>query len=79
MVATLLAHGIDTLYALPGVQNDLLFDALFKASDQMRTVHARHEQTRGLHGARRGAGDRQAAGLRRGAGPGPAQLRPPRC
>ena len=45
VVETLLAHGIDTLYALPGVQNDLLFDALFKASDRMRTVHARHEQT----------------------------------
>ena len=45
VVATLLAHGIDTMYALPGVQNDLLFDALFKASDRMRTVHARHEQT----------------------------------
>ena len=44
VIATLLAHGIDTLYALPGVQNDLLFDALFKASDQMRTVHTRHEQ-----------------------------------
>jgi acetolactate synthase I/II/III large subunit len=45
VVETLLAHGIDTLYALPGVQNDLLFDALFKASDRMRTVHARQEQT----------------------------------
>jgi acetolactate synthase-1/2/3 large subunit len=45
VVGTLLTHGIDTFYALPGVQNDLLFDALFKASDRMRTVHARHEQT----------------------------------
>jgi acetolactate synthase I/II/III large subunit len=44
IVAALIAHGIDTMYALPGVQNDQLFDALFKASDQMRTVHARHEQ-----------------------------------
>jgi acetolactate synthase-1/2/3 large subunit len=44
VIATLIGHGIDTLYALPGVQNDLLFDALFKASDRMRTVHARHEQ-----------------------------------
>lgn len=44
VVATLLAHGVDTLYALPGVQNDLLFDALFKASYKMRTVHTRHEQ-----------------------------------
>ena len=45
VIGTLLSHGVDTLYALPGVQNDLLFDALFKASDRMRTVHARHEQT----------------------------------
>lgn len=43
-VETLLAHGLDTLYALPGVQNDHLFDALFKASNRLRTVHTRHEQ-----------------------------------
>ena len=43
-VATLIAHGLDTIYALPGVHNDLLFDALFKASDRIRTVHTRHEQ-----------------------------------
>jgi acetolactate synthase I/II/III large subunit len=43
-VAALIAHGIDTVYALPGVHNDHLFDALFKAGDQIRTVHARHEQ-----------------------------------
>ena len=43
-VATLVAHGIDTIYALPGVHNDDLFDALFKASDRIRTVHTRHEQ-----------------------------------
>src|ERR1700747_633007 len=39
-----LAHGIDTVYALPGVHNDPLFDALFKAGDHIRTVHTRHEQ-----------------------------------
>ena len=44
IVASLIAHGLDTIYALPGVQNDHLFDALFKASDQIRTVHTRHEQ-----------------------------------
>jgi acetolactate synthase I/II/III large subunit len=44
VVATLIAHAIDTIYALPGVQNDLLFEALFKASDRLRTVHTRHEQ-----------------------------------
>jgi acetolactate synthase I/II/III large subunit len=43
-VAALIAHGLDTIYALPGVHNDPLFDALFKASDRIRTVHTRHEQ-----------------------------------
>src|SRR3954462_911119 len=44
IVASLIAHGLDTIYALPGVHNDPLFDALFKASDRIRTVHTRHEQ-----------------------------------
>jgi acetolactate synthase-1/2/3 large subunit len=43
-VATMSAHGIGTLYALPGVQNDFLFDAASKAGDRLRTVHTRHEQ-----------------------------------
>ncbi|MBO0758020.1 MAG: acetolactate synthase [Bradyrhizobiaceae bacterium] len=43
-VAALLAHGLDTIYALPGVHNDPLFDALFKAAARIRTVHTRHEQ-----------------------------------
>ena len=43
-VAAMVGHGIDTIYALPGVQNDDLFAALFKAGDRMRTVHTRHEQ-----------------------------------
>jgi acetolactate synthase-1/2/3 large subunit len=43
-VAALIAHGLDTLYALPGVHNDALFDALFRAADRIRTVHTRHEQ-----------------------------------
>ena len=44
VVATLIGHGLDTIYALPGVQNDLLFEALFKFSDRLSTVHTRHEQ-----------------------------------
>ena len=44
VVEAMAAHGIDTIYALPGVQNDMLFEALFKAGDRMRTVHTRHEQ-----------------------------------
>jgi acetolactate synthase-1/2/3 large subunit len=43
-VAALIAHGLDTIYALPGVHNDHLFDALFRAGDRLHTVHARHEQ-----------------------------------
>src|SRR5882672_10340496 len=44
VVDGMIAHGLDTIYALPGVQNDLLFEALFKAGDKMRVIHARHEQ-----------------------------------
>jgi acetolactate synthase-1/2/3 large subunit len=44
VVEAMAAHGIDTIYALPGVQNDMLFEALFKAGERMRTVHTRHEQ-----------------------------------
>lgn len=44
VVASLAAHGIDAVYALPGIQNDHLFDALFKAQNRIRTVHTRHEQ-----------------------------------
>jgi len=43
-VASLIAHGVKTIYALPGVHNDHLFDALFKASDRIGVVHTRHEQ-----------------------------------
>jgi acetolactate synthase-1/2/3 large subunit len=42
-VAALIAHGLDTVYALPGVHNDFLFDALFKAGEKMRVIHTRHE------------------------------------
>jgi acetolactate synthase-1/2/3 large subunit len=43
-VTTLLAHGLNTIYALPGVHNDHLFDAFQRAGDKLRVVHARHEQ-----------------------------------
>jgi acetolactate synthase I/II/III large subunit len=44
VIATLVAHGLDAIYALPGLQNDPLFDALFRFSDPLRTIHTRHEQ-----------------------------------
>jgi len=43
-VASLLAHGLNTVYALPGVHNDHLFDAFQRAGDALRVVHTRHEQ-----------------------------------
>ena len=47
VVESLLRHGIDTLYALPGVHNDPLFDAAHRVGDRLRVIHPRHEQTAG--------------------------------
>lgn len=47
LVASLLGQGIDTIFALPGVQLDGAFDALYDAQREgkLRVVHPRHEQT----------------------------------
>lgn len=45
-VESLLAHGIGTVYAVPGVHNDPLFDAFYHVRDRLRVIHARTE-----HGA----------------------------
>jgi acetolactate synthase I/II/III large subunit len=44
VVARLHANGIDTLFCLPGVQNDELFAALYAYRDRIRLIHTRHEQ-----------------------------------
>ncbi|MBM3643480.1 MAG: TPP-binding protein [Alphaproteobacteria bacterium] len=44
-VEALLRHGIDTVYALPGLHSDPLFDAFYHAADRLRVIHPRHEQT----------------------------------
>jgi acetolactate synthase-1/2/3 large subunit len=44
VVRSILGHGVSTIYALPGVQSDHLFNAMFDAGDAMRVVHTRHEQ-----------------------------------
>jgi acetolactate synthase-1/2/3 large subunit len=44
LVEMLCGHGVDTLFALPGVQNDALFVALYDAGDKIRVIHPRHEQ-----------------------------------
>ena len=47
LVASLLNQGIDTIFALPGVQLDGAFDALYDAvaAGKLRVIHPRHEQT----------------------------------
>ena len=44
-VESLLRHGIGQIYALPGVHNDHLFDAIQRSDGRMRVLHTRHEQT----------------------------------
>jgi len=45
IVDTLLRHGIDTVFGLPGVQMYGLFDALARNANRIRVINARHEQT----------------------------------
>ncbi|HEU0165385.1 MAG TPA: thiamine pyrophosphate-dependent enzyme [Thermomicrobiales bacterium] len=47
LVASPLRQGIDTIFALPGVQLDGAFDALYDAQQRgdIRVIHPRHEQT----------------------------------
>jgi acetolactate synthase-1/2/3 large subunit len=43
-VRTLIANEVTTVFALPGVQNDWLFNALYDHRDRIRVIHTRHEQ-----------------------------------
>lgn len=44
VVEALRTQGVNVLFALPGVQNDPLFNALYDAGDAIRVIHPRHEQ-----------------------------------
>ncbi len=44
VVESLIANGIETLFCLPGIQNDPFFAALYDAGSDIRTINARHEQ-----------------------------------
>lgn len=44
VVSMLELNDIDTLFCLPGVQNDSFFDALYDRTNAVRPIHARHEQ-----------------------------------
>ncbi|HEX2891045.1 thiamine pyrophosphate-dependent enzyme [Vineibacter terrae] len=45
IVDSLLRHGIDTIFGLPGVQMYGLFDAFARNANRLRVINARHEQT----------------------------------
>jgi len=44
VVKALRKHGVDTIFALPGVQLDGLFSALHDEGNAIRVIHTRHEQ-----------------------------------
>jgi acetolactate synthase-1/2/3 large subunit len=44
VVEMLRRHGVETIFALPGVQNDALFVAFYDAGEALRVIHTRHEQ-----------------------------------
>ena len=44
LVEMLRRHRVDTVFALPGVQNDALFVAFYDAGEALRVIHTRHEQ-----------------------------------
>jgi acetolactate synthase-1/2/3 large subunit len=45
IVDSLLRHGIDTIFGLPGVQMYGLFDAFARNANRLQVINARHEQT----------------------------------
>ena len=44
IVNSLLLHGVDTIFGLPGGQLDHFFDAIYKTEGKLRLIHSRHEQ-----------------------------------
>jgi acetolactate synthase I/II/III large subunit len=44
LVEMLRRNGVDTIFALPGVQNDALFVAFYDAGEALKVIHTRHEQ-----------------------------------
>ena len=44
IVQSLIQYGVDTIFGLPGVQLDNIFDAIYDHQDKIRVYHTRHEQ-----------------------------------
>lgn len=45
IVASLISHGVDTVFGIPGVQTYPLFDAIARTDGAITMIGARHEQT----------------------------------
>ncbi|MBT8229805.1 MAG: acetolactate synthase, partial [Bacteroidia bacterium] len=46
-VRSLIKAGVKTVYGLPGVQNDWLYNAFYDYRDEIKVLHTRHEQGAG--------------------------------
>ncbi|MEM7251407.1 MAG: thiamine pyrophosphate-dependent enzyme [Pseudomonadota bacterium] len=44
MVKSLVRNGVDTLFAIPGIQMDAFFNAAYDDRNLLRVIHTRHEQ-----------------------------------
>ncbi len=44
LVASLVAHGVQDLFGLPGLQLDHVFNSLYRAREKISVIHTRHEQ-----------------------------------
>src|SRR5689334_19211063 len=44
VIASVLDHGVDTIFGIPGGQTYELFDAIYHESQRVNLVTARHEQ-----------------------------------
>ena len=44
IVASLLRHGVDTIFGVPGAQTYDLFEALYQVADEIKMITVRHEQ-----------------------------------
>ena len=47
VVRSLIKEGVDTVFGIPGVQNDWLYNAFYDYRDEIRVIHTRHEQGAG--------------------------------
>ena len=47
VVRSLIKEGVDTVFGLPGVQNDWLYNAFYDYREEIKVLHTRHEQGAG--------------------------------